>query len=84
MTQIRLEVKDYTLRVLDVIKGRFGLKNRDSALDKFMELYGEDYLEPQIDESVLREMDEIYESHMKRKDRKNMTMKELNSLLGLK
>lgn len=84
MTQIRLEVKDYTLRVLDVIKGKFGLKNRDSALDKFMELYGEEYLEPQIDESVLKEIDEVYESHMKRKDRKNMTLKELDSLLGLK
>jgi hypothetical protein len=84
MTQIRLEVQDYTLRVLDVIKGKFGLKNRDSALDKFMELYGEEYLEPQVNENVLKEMDEIYESHMKRKDRKNMTLKELDSLLGLK
>ena len=84
MTQIRLEVKDYTLRVLDVIKGRFGLKNRDSALDKFMELYGEDYLEPQIDESVLREMDEIYDSHMKRKDRKKLTLKEFDTMFNVK
>lgn len=84
MTQIRLEVKDYTLRVLDVIKGKFGLKNRDSALDKFIELYGDEYLEPQIDESVLREIDEVYESHMKRKDRKKLTLKEFDKIFSEK
>ena len=83
MTQVRLDVEEYTLRVLDVIKGKFGLKNRDDAMNKFVQLYGEDYVEPQIDESVLREMDEIYESHMKRKDRKRMNLKEFDSLLGL-
>lgn len=45
-----------------------------------MELSDEDSLEPQIDERVLREMDDIYNSHMKRKDRKNMTMKEFDEL----
>ncbi|MDD3175214.1 MAG: hypothetical protein PHU51_01945 [Candidatus Nanoarchaeia archaeon] len=48
-----------------------------------MELSDEDSLEPQIDERILQELDEIYKSHMKRKDRKNMTMKELNILLKL-
>lgn len=66
MTQIRLEADSYTLRVLDVIKGKYGLKNRSEALKKFAKEYGEDFVEPELSDSyvqMLREQVEEYEKN---------------------
>lgn len=66
MTQIRLEADNYTLRVLDVIKGKYGLKNRSEALKKFAKEYGEDFVEPELSDTyvqMLREQVEEYEKN---------------------
>ena len=66
MTQIRLEADNYTLRVLDVIKGKYGLKNRSEALKKFAKEYGEEFVEPELSDSyvqMLREQVEEYEKN---------------------
>jgi len=85
MTQARFELDEYTTRVLDVIKGKYGLKNRNEALTKFVKEYGEDLVEPKIDESVLREIDAKYEKHIKKYgvEGSNMTLDELDELLGI-
>ena len=66
MIQTRMEMDDYTARVLDVIKGKFGLKNRSEALKKLALEAGNDYIELAPNEMVLKELDEIYESHKKK------------------
>jgi hypothetical protein len=81
--QTRFELDDYTLRVLDVIKGKFGLKNRDEALRRFALENGSEYVEPLIDEAILTELDVTYEEHLKKHKNRTMTEKELDKLLGL-
>jgi hypothetical protein len=83
MTEARLELDDYTTRVLDVIKGKHGLKNRTEALKKLVEEHGSSYVEKEPNEMVLKELDTIYEAHKKKYGLKKMTDKELNKLLGL-
>ena len=83
MIQSRLEMDDYTVRVLDVIKGKFGLKNRSEALQKLALEVGNEYVEVVPNESVLRELDAIYESHKKKHGNRKMNNKELKGLLGL-
>lgn len=83
MTQIRLEVDNYTKKVLDVVKGKHGLKNRDAALKKFVELHGENYVEKEPNELFLKELDEKYERHIKKYGTKSMSEEELDELLGL-
>ncbi|MFT4283143.1 MAG: hypothetical protein ACMXX6_01830 [Candidatus Woesearchaeota archaeon] len=83
MTQIRLEVDDYTKRVLDVVKGKHNLKNRNLALKKFVELHGQKYVEKEPDELFLKELDEKYEAHKKKYKAKSMKEEELDELLGL-
>ena len=66
MTEIRLQANDYSLRVLDVIKGKYGLKNRSEALNKFAKDFGEDFVEPDLDETyvqMLREQVKDYEKN---------------------
>ena len=74
---------DYTARVLDVIKGKFGLKNRSEALKKLALEAGNDYIELAPNEMVLKELDEIYESHKRKYGNRKMSDAELRKLLGL-
>ena len=83
MTQARLELDDYTTRVLDVIKGKHGLKNRSEALNKFAKEFGEEYVEPEVDEKVVKELDAIYNEHVKKYGKRSMTDKQLRKLLGV-
>jgi len=81
--QTRMEMDDYTARVLDVIKGKFGLKNRSEALKKLALEAGNDYIELAPNEMVLKELDAMYVSHMKKHPNRVMTNTELKKLLRL-
>ena len=83
MTQARLEMNDYTIRVLDIIKGKFGLKNRSEALKKLALEAGNEYVDIASNEMVLKELDAIYEIHKKKHGNRKMNYKELKKLLGL-
>lgn len=83
MPQARLELDEYTIRVLDVIKGKFGLKNRSEALNRFAKEYGGEFVKFPLDERYLKELDASYEEHLKKHGLKNMTEEELDRLLGL-
>ena len=82
MIQTRMEIEEYSARVLDVVKGKFGLKNRSEALNKLIKEVGTEYVEPPIDEMVLRELDETYVKHKKKYGDRTMTLKELDKILG--
>jgi hypothetical protein len=67
---------DYTARVLDVIKGKCGLKNRSEALHKLALEAGNEYIEPVPNEMVLKELDEMY-------DQATMRGEEADALIDL-
>lgn len=81
MTQARFNVDSYTTRVLDVVKGKYGLKNREEALKKFVERHGEEYVEREPREEYLREIERKYEKHIKEKGLSKMSNEELDELL---
>jgi hypothetical protein len=83
MTQARLDLDEYTVRVLDVVKGKFGLKNRSEALRRLALEAGSDYIDLAPDETVLKELDTIYEDHKKRYASRKMTDASLRKLLDL-
>ncbi|HLC92600.1 MAG TPA: hypothetical protein VJH23_02750 [archaeon] len=45
MVEIDVKLNEYTNRVLRAVKKKYGLKNKGAALDKFVEIYGEEYVE---------------------------------------
>ena len=83
MTEARLELDNYTMRVLDVVKGKFGLKNRSDALKKIALEIGPNYIEPEPNVRYLKELDAEYAEHKKKYGHKSMSEKELNKLLAL-
>jgi len=81
--EARFRLDEYTTRVLDVVKGKFGLKNRDEALKKFAEECGSSFVEPIPKEEVLLELDSIYEQHKKKHKNRKMNNNELKDILNI-
>ena len=83
MTQARFDLDKYSARVLDVVKGKYGLKNRNEALRTLIREKGPEYAEPQVDEKMLEELDQIVAEHEAEYGMQAMTDAELKQLLGL-
>ena len=80
---ISMQIDDYTNRVLGVIKEKFGLKDKTEALNKFAAMYGEEFVEREIKEEVIKEMIEGCEQHIKKHGFRKMSLKELDKLCGM-
>jgi len=83
MIEARFQLDEYTSRVLDTVKGRFGLKNRNEALRKMAQDVGGEYLVPIPNERVLEEIDAIFKDHLAKNPNRKMTDRELKQLLNL-
>ncbi len=83
-TNLNIKVNEYTSRVLGVIKEKFGLKDKGEALNKFTEMYGEEYADQEVKEEIVKEilrMDQEY--FTKHPKGKSMSLKELDGLTGV-
>lgn len=83
LTQARFELDEYTVKVLDVVKGRHGLKNRNEALRTFVREYGDDYAEFRIGPKTAREIERTFNEHMRKHPNRRMTDEQLRKLLGI-
>jgi len=83
MTQARMELNDYTTRVLDVVKGKYGLKNRNDALNKIIVIHGDDYLEPDFDEKEQQALLAIVANHKKKHPNRKLTLADVDKLIGI-
>jgi hypothetical protein len=85
MTQIsfRAEIDEYTNRVLGVIKEKYGLKTKSEALNMFADRYGEEFVDREVKDELVKEVIAISERHRKKYPNKRMTMKELDKLCGI-
>ncbi len=79
---MNVHVKPYTARVLGVIKEKYGLRNKDQALDKFAEMYGDEFIEPEIREELVQEIIHSTENHIKKYGLKPMSDSELDRIFG--
>ncbi len=77
MVTMNLKVNEYTSRVLGVVKEKYGLRDKAQALDRFTEMFGEDFVDREIREEVVREVMDIEERHFKKYGFKTTTMEEL-------
>ena len=76
----RVELNDYTNRVIGIIKLKFGLKDKSEALNKFIELYGDDIMEKEATEDNLKKIISITKRHLEKHKDKKMTLQELDNL----
>ncbi len=82
MVDARLDITDYTNRVLNVIKARFGLNDKSEALNKFADLFGEEFVEKEASDEYIKRIIELEKSHRHGHPERRMTKKELDELFG--
>ena len=77
---MNIKVKNYTSRVLGVLKELYGLKDKGQALDKFAEMYGEEFVGQEVKEKTIKEVIKSCENHVKKYGFRKMSIKELDAL----
>ena len=80
MVFARLGLSDYTNKVLNVIKAKFNLKDKSEALNKFVEIYGEEVVEKEANDQYVKKIIELDERHTRKYINKKMSIKELDRL----
>lgn len=80
MISARVELDDYSNRVLGIIKIKFGLKDKSEALNKFIELYGEEIMEKGASEEYIKKIIDITKKHFEKYGNKKMTLQQLDKL----
>jgi len=83
MISMSIKVTNYTNRVLGVIKEKFGLKDKAEALNRFAEMYGEEFVERDVSDEVVQEMIKSCDAHIKKYGQRKMSLDELDALCGL-
>ena len=76
----RVEIGEYTNKVLAVIKAKYGLKDKSEAINKFAELYGDEIVEREAKDEYIKEMIKGVNEHFKKHGHKNMSIEELDAL----
>lgn len=82
MVSARVELDDYTNKVLGIIKIKFGLKDKSEALNKFIDLYGEEIMEKEANEEYIKKIIDVTKKHFKKYGNKKMSLQELDRLCG--
>ncbi len=80
MVSARVELDEYTNKVLGIIKIKFGLKDKSEALNKFIELYGDEIIEKDANQEYTKNIIEITKKHYDKYGNKKMTLEELDKL----
>ncbi|MEK6970178.1 MAG: hypothetical protein AABW68_00595 [archaeon] len=80
---MNVRVKPYTSRVLGVLKERYGLRDKGEALDRFAEMFGNEFVEREAKEEYVKKILAIHHEHIKKHPRRVMSDEELDALCGL-
>ena len=56
MVQAIVNIGEYEDRVLNIIKGKFGLKNKSEAINLIIKEYDEEFLEPELKPEFIAKM----------------------------
>jgi len=82
MVDARVSLSKYSNQVLAVVKAKYDLNDKSQALNRFIETYGENELEPEVKESYIKKLLEIEDEHFKKYGYRKMSCKELDELFG--
>ena len=83
MVYARISLNEYANRVLNVVKAKFDLRDKSEAINKFIDLFGEEIVEKEVKEEYVKKVIEMSNQHFKKYGHKKMTLQELDKICGL-
>ena len=78
MVDARVKLSEYSNRVISVVKAKHDLNDKSEALNKFIEMYGPQEVEPKVRESYMKKLLRV-EKEIKKKKIKPQTVQELRN-----
>jgi len=78
----RVNLSPYSNKVLGMVKIKFDLNDKSEALNKFVEIYGEEIVEKEATDEYVKKVMKIADSHFEKYSDKKMSAEELNELCG--
>lgn len=76
----RVKLSSYANKVLAMIKAKYSLKDKSEAINKFMEIYGEEVVEKEANEKYVKHILEAANRHLAKYKNRRMSIKELDAL----
>ena len=80
MVQAFINIKENTNKLLNIIKAKYGLKDKSPAIDIMAQEYEQEILEPELRPEYIKKAEKI----MKEKPGRVGTPKDLRKMMGLK
>ena len=77
---VNLKIDDYANRVLGVVKEKYGLKDKGEALNRLAVDFGDEFVDRQVKDEVVKQSIITCEEHIKKYGFRKMTSKELEKL----
>lgn len=77
MAQMILKLEEYEDRIINIIKGKFGFKNKSDAVKYIIDEYGEEILEPELKPEYIKKAKRIQKE-------KAISVKDFEKHYGLK
>lgn len=74
---VNLKISDYSNRVLGVVKEKYGYKDKSQALNKLLDMYGDEFVEKELRDDFVAEVIASVEK-TKKQNQKPMSKAELN------
>jgi len=78
----RVEIDDYSNKVLGIIKIKYALRDKSEALNKFIEIFGDNFIEKESNEEYAQKVILIANNHFKKYGKRKMSLQELDKLCG--
>ena len=78
---MNLKATEYTSRVLGVVKEKYGLTDKGQALNKFVEMFGDEFVDMEVKEEIVKEVIASCDRHIKKYGFRSRTTKDLRKLI---
>ena len=83
MVYARITLSEYANQVLNVIKAKFDLHDKSEATNKFIEMFGDEFVEKEANDEYLKKILETEKKHFQKYGQRKMTLKELDKICDL-
>ncbi|MDO8656646.1 MAG: DUF2683 family protein [Nanoarchaeota archaeon] len=83
MVYARITLNEYANKVLNVIKAKFDLNDKSEAINKFVDLFGDEIVEKEANEQYVKRIIEIEKKHLQKYGQRKMTLHELDKICNL-
>ncbi|MCH7902726.1 DUF2683 family protein [archaeon] len=77
MVDARVELNNYSNRVLGVVKAKYDLKDKSEALNRFIKDYGANEVEPEVKDTYVKKLLEIEANYFKKHGYRHTSTKDL-------